>query len=335
MAENQQAGSSQTPHQNKVRFFSTINIDELAAIIASKGRDNVRSSRWFEQNEVVRRAMGSNAWPISDQPIPSKNGRDEVLSIGEEYFLIINERFDNILRFPCRLDYISHFLSYYFSEKNLSKDKYMMDVITTNDGMYPLENLLQFSRLHAIKATQSELRESSKNIDSIIFALHNGAPVFKVLCLYVLNRLANNKATSPIRTRGSLSLLPVTYPNIPQLPDIPSPNGLTRLQLLQLFNPPTPAPITPMLTPNLPSQQHRSQETNSSQGMFTPGPVSQSLPPQHVNIVGLKEPGQPPVNHSFHKFSQHACEGDRPIVVKVARVFALFSTGITMAASIG
>nr|CDS31996.2 hypothetical protein HmN_000397400 [Hymenolepis microstoma] len=37
------------------------------------------------------------------------------------------------------------------------------------------------------------------------------------------------------------------------------------------------------------------------------------------NAVGFKEPGQPRVNHSFHKFSRHACEEDRPIVVKAAR----------------
>lgn len=49
------------------------------------------------------------------------------------------------------------------------------------------------------------------------------------------------------------------------------------------------------------------------------------------NVVGFKKPVQPRVNHSFHKFSQHACGGDRCIVVKVARVFALFSIGITMA----
>ncbi|VDO06155.1 unnamed protein product [Rodentolepis nana] len=30
------------------------------------------------------------------------------------------------------------------------------------------------------------------------------------------------------------------------------------------------------------------------------------------------EPGQPPVNHSFHKFSEHTCERDGPIVVKVS-----------------
>ncbi|VDO05003.1 unnamed protein product [Rodentolepis nana] len=36
-----------------------------------------------------------------------------------------------------------------------------------------------------------------------------------------------------------------------------------------------------------------------------------------LNIFGLKEPGQPLVNHSFHKFGQNACDGDRPIVVKV------------------
>ncbi|VDO16289.1 unnamed protein product, partial [Rodentolepis nana] len=66
---------------------------------------------------------------------------------------------------------------------------------------------------------------------------------------------------------------------------------------------------------------------------------------ESVIVVGLKEPGQPPVNHSFHKlspgqppvnhsfhkFRQHACEGDMPIVVRVARAFALYSTGITMA----
>ncbi|VDO16105.1 unnamed protein product [Rodentolepis nana] len=28
------------------------------------------------------------------------------------------------------------------------------------------------------------------------------------------------------------------------------------------------------------------------------------------NTVGLKEPGHPPVKHSFHKFSQHECEED-------------------------
>ncbi|VDO00411.1 unnamed protein product [Rodentolepis nana] len=54
------------------------------------------------------------------------------------------------------------------------------------------------------------------------------------------------------------------------------------------------------------------------------------------DIVGLKEPGQPPVNHSFHKLSQVSLlltilsislaitEGDRAIVVKVARVLAIF-----------
>ncbi|VDN99376.1 unnamed protein product [Rodentolepis nana] len=47
-------------------------------------------------------------------------------------------------------------------------------------------------------------------------------------------------------------------------------------------------------------------------GVFTP-----------KNIVSLKEPGVPPVNHSFHKFSQHTCE-DLSIIAKVARVFAFF-----------
>nr|CDS30738.1 hypothetical protein HmN_000310200 [Hymenolepis microstoma] len=269
--ESQQAESSQIPPQNKVSYFSTINIDGLVTIIASKGRDNVRSSIRFQQNEEVRRAMGSNAWPRSNEPIPFKSEKDELVSIGEEYFLIINENFDSIRRFSSRLNYISYFLSYYFSEKNLFKDEYMMQVLTMNDGVYPLENLLQFSRLRAIEATESELRESANSIDYISFDLHNGVAVFKVLCLYVLNKLAA-KATSQIGREVKISLLPVTYPNVPTLPVDPCLHGLPLLQFLQMCNVPTPMPTTQTLTPNFPSQHYGFQRMNS-QGIFLPGPV--------------------------------------------------------------
>ncbi|VDO08887.1 unnamed protein product, partial [Rodentolepis nana] len=53
-----------------------------------------------------------------------------------------------------------------------------------------------------------------------------------------------------------------------------------------------------------------------SSSFHTKSYADESLMCWEKNIVGLKEPGQLPVNHPFHKF--------KPIVVKVARVFALF-----------
>ncbi|VDO14046.1 unnamed protein product [Rodentolepis nana] len=64
---------------------------------------------------------------------------------------------------------------------------------------------------------------------------------------------------------------------------------------------------------------------NQSFHRFTPKNIAGLKEPgtRSEDIVVLSEPGETPVNHFFHKFSQHSCEGDRPIVVKVARALVL------------
>ncbi|VDL55033.1 unnamed protein product [Hymenolepis diminuta] len=293
--ENKQASSSQIPSQNKAKFCNIIDIAELADIINSKGRDNVRASIWFQQHDEVVRAMGPNAWPRSNQPESKEPKRDELVTIGQEYFLIINGQFERILHFANRLDYISHFLSYYFSEKNLIKDTYMMDVLAKNDGVYPLTDLLRFPKLRTIEATALELCESAKNIDTISFDLRNGLAVFNALCPYVLNQLASNATRQMGEDKNQLnalpdpSLLPITYPNIQNFLDTPYPDGLTPQQFLQLFNFSAPlltqgyVPAEATFVPYFLPPYYGFQPTNSPRmPLLGSLPQPPSLLPQHI-----------------------------------------------------
>ncbi|CAH8432351.1 unnamed protein product [Schistosoma turkestanicum] len=122
---------------------------------------------------------------------------DDVIIVEDRVFFVPrNANRTKFLKFRSKLDYIKHHVEYYFSESNLLRDSHLYTILTANQDVCPISELLQFNRLRWVSTTESELLDavSSSNVLLVVFSDGSPAGITRV-CPTLVKHL--NEGCSP------------------------------------------------------------------------------------------------------------------------------------------
>ncbi|CAH8442486.1 unnamed protein product [Schistosoma margrebowiei] len=120
----------------------------------------------------------SSTQPRSDDAPTRPIKADDVIIVEDRVFFVPkNVNRTKFLKFLSKLDYIKHHVEYYFSESNLQRDSHLRAILTANQDVCPLSELLQFNRLRWVSATESELLDAVSSSNVLLVVLSpDGSP---------------------------------------------------------------------------------------------------------------------------------------------------------------
>ncbi|CAH8442053.1 unnamed protein product [Schistosoma rodhaini] len=126
------------------------------------------------KNDLSNPSSQSRSDDAPTRPIKA----DDIIIVEDRVFFVPkNVNRTKFLKFLSKLDYIRHHVEYYFSESNLQRDSHLRAILTANQDVCPLTELLQFNRLRWVSATESELLDAVSSSNVLLVVLSpDGSP---------------------------------------------------------------------------------------------------------------------------------------------------------------
>ncbi|CAH8441171.1 unnamed protein product [Heterobilharzia americana] len=133
----------------------------------------------FTESAANKNDLSASSTQSRNDDVPARPVKaDDVIIVEDRVFFVPkNVNRTKFLKFLSKLDYIKHHVEYYFSESNLQRDSHLFSILTANQDVCPLSELLQFNRLRWVSTTESELLDavSSSSVLLVVFS-PDGSP---------------------------------------------------------------------------------------------------------------------------------------------------------------
>nr|CAH8824043.1 unnamed protein product [Trichobilharzia regenti] len=155
--------------------------------------------------DLTESAANKNDMPTSstqargdDAPVRPMKADDVIIVEDRVFFVPRNVNRTKFLKFLSKLDYIKHHVEYYFSDSNLQRDSHLFSILTANQDVCPISELLQFNRLRWVSTTESELLDavSSSSVLMVVFSA-DGLPTGITRVCTTLTKQLNEGCSPP------------------------------------------------------------------------------------------------------------------------------------------